>query len=341
MNLTTLTPYLLQQFKSEQELVKNIKLLSHNFTKDRTQINDYHEDEKMISAYAAFYLTTNYPKFSYCMEYLKAYKDLFTEYEIIDIGAGPGTFVFAIGDYYNWSMDSVIWGVETSPLMRKQANKIKEGLYADKSIEFVAGTKSIPNKTKKRLIIFTHSFNEMTKADAHKYIRDLDADLVMFIEPGTQELFKSYLPMRNELIEKGFNCLYPCPSNAKCPMEKTEDWCHQYIRVSHDLEVQRLTQITQKNRTWMPLTLGLYSKEYTKEENSFFGRIIRTFPETKFSFIWQLCSHKNKLDFVEVLKRNFSKKETKVIGEYFAGEEVVFEIEKELKDNRLRIKLKD
>jgi ribosomal protein RSM22 (predicted rRNA methylase) len=341
MNLSDIKPYLLTQFKSEQDLVKSINLLSTNFTSKRENLDDYHKDEKMISAYAAFYLTTNFPKFSHCMNYLNQYKEYLANAEIIDIGVGPGTFLFAIGEYFDWSLDSTLYGIETSQLMKKQALKIKEGLYPDKDIEIVSSESLIPKKDekKKRVIIFTHSFNEMGIKRAKEYIKNLNPDAILFIEPGTKELFKSYLSLRSDLIEDGFNCHYPCLSNSPCPLEGKDDWCHQYLKITHDKEVERLTQIAQRNRKWMAVTLGLYIKDTQSNFKDNEARIIRTYPESKFGFEWDVCTKKNQILEVQTLKRNFTKSEAKDVAKKLSGDKIAFDIDKELKDNRTRIKL--
>jgi ribosomal protein RSM22 (predicted rRNA methylase) len=336
MNITDISPFLIYKFKSEAELVKSIHKLSENFTQTREDIEDYHSSEKLISAYAAFYLTTNFPKFAHCMNYLKEYESLFRDYEIIDIGVGPGTFLFAIGEYFNWELDT-IYGIETSHLMKKQAVKIRDGLFPDKKVEIVSSANLIPEKKKKRLVIFTHSFNEMGVDEAKAYIRDLDADGVMFIEPGTKSLFKDYIKLRSSLIVKGFHCHYPCPTNDACPLEDKDDWCHQYVKITHDLEVARLTQVASKNRTWQPMTLGLYLKEEKSLNNS--SRIIRTYPETKFSLQWEVCMPDHSIRFVEIMKKDYSKSNMKLISKYLAGTEVEFDVIKEM-ELKTRIKLK-
>jgi ribosomal protein RSM22 (predicted rRNA methylase) len=336
MNVTDISPFLIYKFKSEAELIKSIHKLSENFTNAREDIEDYHSSEKLISAYAAFYLTTNFPKFAHCMNYLKEYEYIFREYEIVDIGVGPGTFLFAIGEYFNWELDT-IYGIETSHLMKKQAVKIRDGLFENKKVEIVSNSSSIPTKSKKRLIIFTHSFNEMGIDSARSYIKKLDADAVMFIEPGTKSLFKDYIKLRTDLINDGFNCHYPCASNLPCPLEDKDDWCHQYVKVTHDLEVARLTQIASKNRTWQPMTLGLYLKEDKSIKTS--SRIIRTYPETKFSFQWEICMPDHSIRFVEVMKKDYSKSDGKIIAKFLAGSEVEFDVLKEM-ELKTRIKLK-
>jgi ribosomal protein RSM22 (predicted rRNA methylase) len=335
MNLTDIKPFLIHRFKSEGDLIKAITKVSYNFTAAREDVNDYLLDERLVAAYAAFYLTTNYPKFSHCMEYLKDYKETLQNSELIDIGAGPGTFLFAIGEYFDWNI-STLYGIETSHLMKKQAAKIKEGLFPDKNIEIVSSSNIIPKKKKNRIVIFTHSVNEMGVERAIEYIKDLDPDGIMFIEPGTKSFFQEYLVLREKLIESGFNCHYPCPTNNACPMKDKDDWCHQYIRVNHDPEIARLSQLVSINRVWQPMTLGLYLKGPLVSGVN--ARIIRTYPETKFSLGWDLCHESNKLTFVEVIKKDYDKNQVKVLSKYLAGKKVEFSIKKELTD-RLRIKV--
>lgn len=183
MNLTDIKPFLIHRFKSEGDLIKAINKVSDNFTASRQDVNDYLQDERLVAAYAAFYLTTNFPKFSHCMDYLEEHRALLQDSELIDIGVGPGTFLFAIGEFFNWNI-STLYGIETSHLMKKQAAKIKEGLFADKDIEIVSKSSLIPVKTKNRILIFTHSVNEMGVDQAFQYIKQLDPDGIMFIEPA-------------------------------------------------------------------------------------------------------------------------------------------------------------
>lgn len=346
MNLSKISPYLLASFDSDAQLVKQINKISENFTIDRSNIKDYIEDEKMVAAYTAFYLTTNYPKFSHIMSYIKEYAQELSDYEWVDIGCGPGTFLFAIKDYFGGALKENLWGIETSALMRKQALNLIEGLYPYGNISVVQSTTQIPVKIKKRIVIFSHSLNEMGNEKALAYIKKLDADKVIFVEPGTKEFFHQYLELRSKLIEQKYNCLYPCPSNNLCPLEGKDDWCHQYIKVKHDLEIERLTQLSHKNRKWMPLTIGLYSKEDNEgaKWSGKDGRIIRTYPSTKFSFEWDICStkdHVNMLQHFQVMKRGLSKNEIKILEHILAGAKFKFVLDRELGDNRYRVKIFD
>lgn len=342
MNLSTISPHLLSSFKSEAELVSLINKVSENFTAKREQISDYLEDEKMVAAYTAFYLTTNYPKFAHVMKHLKELGDDFKDCEWVDIGCGPGTFLFAIKDFYGGALKQNLWGIETSPLMRKQAKKIQENLYPHSKIDIVQSTAEIPKKEKKRIALFSHSLNEMGNQKALDYLTRLEADKVLFVEPGTKAFFHQYLELRTILIEQGFNCLYPCPSNGVCPMQGQDDWCHQYLKVKHDLDVSRLTQLSHKNRKWLPMTIGLYTLADEKHWQESDARVVRTYPSTKFSFEWDACvldNNQNTLRHFQVMKRKMSKAKIKEFDDFLAGQRIKFELDKDLGDNKLRVKL--
>ena len=344
MNISKIKPFLLSEFSSEADLVRHIEKLSENFTTNRKDIDDYVESEKMISAYTCFYLTTNYPKFSHILDHLNELADDFKDCEWVDIGCGPGTFLFAIKDQYAGALKRPLWGIESSPLMRKQAKKIQDGLYPYSKISIVQSAAEIPEKKTKRIVLFSHSLNEMGNEAALQYLKKLNPDKVLFIEPGTKEFFKQYLELRDQLFSDGFNCLYPCPSNKACPMIEADDWCHQYIKVKHDLEVERLTQLSHKNRKWLPLTLGLYVKG---ESNAWYendARVIRTYPSTKFSFEWEVCAtngEANNIHHFQVMKRKMTKSQIRLLDDTLAGIRIKFELDKDLGDNKFRVNLQD
>lgn len=325
-------PHLLYSFPSESDLVKAIGELSEAFTTDRSKIHRYLSDPRLVSAYTAFYLTTNLPKLRAVMSWLTPeWREELLGYELIDIGAGPGTFTLAWHEL--GGKHSVMF--ETSELMRAQAKKILENVYQQQA-HF-----SLAEKKQKRLALFGHSMNEMGVDTAITYLKKCDADVVWLIEPGTKEVFKQALEFRERLVKSGWFITYPCLGSSVCPMAGSGDWCHQFVDVRHDPDVERLTQLAQKDRRKLPLTVFMFSRgeNYQREEN--LARIVRKFPDTKFSFEWQVClSEENalKLERFELPFKQVEKAEQKAVGELLSGALVKFETLKSLKDSR-RIKL--
>ncbi len=332
MKLSDLLSHLLFDFKSESDLLRAIEEISLKFTKEREFISDYLKDPRLVSAYSAFYLTTNIPK-------LKAVSDWLTDnervalkdFDLIDIGAGPGTFSLAWRELVGTKSAMI----ETSKLMREQAAKFYQGLYQEEALfkpELLE---------RKKLMLFGHSLNEMGVEAALDYIRKYNPDKIWLLEPGTKQSFALALSLREKLIQFKWHVRFPCMSNNPCPMVNTEDWCHQFLSVRHDPEVERLTQLAGRDRRNLPMTVMMFEREAQELQTS--ARIVRVFPQTKFSHEWQVCmteDAKNQLRRFELPFKLNSKSEKKLIETYTAGQSIDFENEKELTDReRIRIKI--
>ena len=337
MKLEQLKPHLIYTFKSESELVKTIEILSQNFTESREKIQDYLKSEKYVSAYTCFYLATNFNKWQGVLDKLDISAKNFDEMEIIDIGSGPGTFALAILEQNPKQNISLI---ESSKFMRVQADKLLKAFYPNRSIKIVSSTKSIEKKTKTRLGIFGHSANEMEEATIKEIIGELELDQVLFIEPGTKDFYKKFKELRVYFKNLKYDILYPCPTQGTCPLSE-EDWCHQFLYLDHSEDVQRLSQMAKKNRRLLPISIYYLA---LNQKNTFDNhRVIRVFKPTKFSYDYQLCQkngEENRTILIEQQKRKLSKKEMKKMEAIFAGDDIVFELVKELSEQKLRVDIK-
>lgn len=330
MNLSSLLPFLIYQFKSETDLIRAIEEISVKFTKERNKIGDYLKDPRLVSAYTAFYLLTNIPKLNEVLKWLpSAWIEALKKCDFIDMGAGPGTFSFAwkelggAGDFYQ---------VELSALMKEQGRKLWEGFHQEKLQQ---GSRWEWNVERPKFLLFGHSANEMGAATAIEYIRKINPEHILFIEPGTKEFFPVMLEIRRYLLGEHYNVLYPCPLAMECPMQSTGDWCHQFIQVKQDEEIERISQMARKDRKLLPLTVHAYSRTF--KANNPAERLVRVFPETKFSHEWEVC-HNNHLEKYQVMKRDLSKQESKEISSILSGAELKTETVKNL-ENAIRVKL--
>lgn len=332
---------------SESELVKKLKIISQNFTIKREHIKDYVLDEKFVSAYSAFYLPTNYPKFSFLMNSLSLeFREKIKDYDFYDIGSGPGTYSLAFLDYLNGDYERNVFVIDSSSLMLKQAKNILGHYHRDKKIHY--GTAIEPSQRKK-IFFFGNSINEIGRAGLKNLINTHSPDIVMFIEPGTSDFFKEALGIREMLIDKKFSILYPCINASACPIAKIIDsggveWCHQVLRMTHEPSIERLSQLIELDRKIMPMIAHVYSMEKSHVNKIVHGRLFRFLNETKFSFEWQVCfgeNEENKLAKFEIQKRSLSKSDQKEMKKLSVGIGFNFEIEKELGPNHFRVKLID
>lgn len=331
MNLKELESELVYKFRNEAELIKSVKELSLNFTQNRNDIGNYLEDPRLVSAYVMFYLTTNIPKLPILLDRIKT--EQFKYYDVIDVGCGPGTYLFAWSDYFKKNFKGKLYGVDTSATMRKQGELLRKNFFPKGNIEFLDNEMDLPKKENPRLLIFTNSFNEMDIEIAKAYVKNINPDVIMFLEPGTKDSFHNVMNYRKELLDSGFNVNYPCSQNMECPLLE-DDWCHQYANVKLDPDVERLTQLVKKDRRHQPVLFHVYSK--VSESKSEY-MILQKLGESKFGFEWRICFD-NKVEVYQLLKRGLSKSEQKRVLGITAGDVVNFSVDKVLGDEKIRIK---
>ena len=334
IKISDLTPHLIYQFKSEHELVETIHQISEAFTTHRENLSRYLNDPKYVSAYTLFYLTTNIPKLQAVIDLLpKTVTSDWNQMYLIDVGAGPGTFSFA---WANLFKTTAITQWENSPLMQEQSFKIMKAIFPELKIHL----NQVINHTQK-ILLFGHSLNEMGVTVGINFEEKEKPEQILLIEPGTKSMFVDALLFREEMIKRGYKIVYPCFSQALCPMKGSDDWCHQYLDVKHDSSVERLTQLAKMDRRHLPGMIHLYLRSEVKE-SLFQATIVRVLPETKFSYEWQVCfmeSGQNIIEQWQVMKKDYSKAENKRIFEYHPGKQIEV-LEKLIKGHVKRVKLK-
>ena len=304
------------------------------FTKERSKISDYLNDPRLNSAYAAFYLTTNIPKLQAVFEWMPAeWLELIKKSLFVDVGAGPGTFSLAFREWVGSEVS--IQQVETSALMRQQAQHLWQGLYPQEGL--IQKLESVKEMGKEKLLFFGHSANEMGVEGTLKYIKEFSPEHILFVEPGTKDFFPKMLEIRQQLIELGHEILFPCPSAQSCPLKNSaEDWCHQYIHVRQESEVERLSQMARKDRRHLPLIVHAFSKTFKSSNPK--QRIIRVFPETKFSHEWDICEL-NELKHFQIMKRGLSKEQERLLESVLAGASLESDVEKSMeKSTRVTVR---
>lgn len=330
---------LIVKIPSEKKLVDLIQRLSQQFTINRDKIDEYWDNAELVAAYALFYFPTNYAKFSWALG--KIGSDFVSDnLEVIDVGTGPGTFLHAFKDHFPQIKKFI--GIEHSKYMRQQAETLWIKAFGNlDQCEFISSANNLAKTDNKRLLIFGHSLNEMPEGELQKILNKIKPDYILFIEPGTKESFSKIKEARRYLLEKDFKVFYPCPSDAPCPMENTDNWCHQYVMATYEPEVERLCQLVKLDRRHMPVIMHFYGKEGDRKElSSNEAFIVQTFPETKFSVEWEVCRNhkKSEIEHLQILKRNLSKKDVKDLKNLYAGDYLSFEIEKEISENSIRLK---
>lgn len=332
LSIEDIRPHLLNPNLKESDMVHFIKEMSMKFTKKREQIGDYVLDDDHVSSYAALYLTTNIPKLHFLLSKLspEVLNDIIKR-PFIDIGCGPGTFSLGLSLLFEKTPPEVIC-VDSSKVMLNQAEKILKGFFSGVNLKTL---QRFSEKRAESVLFYGHSINEIGIQKVQDQIMMVDPEYVIFIEPGTSELFTELKKLREALLDS-YDVLYPCPSSALCP----NDWCHQVLRTSHDSSVERLSQLVSLDRKILPMTAHVYKRK-TGLAPSAEATIIRFITETKFSFEYEVCffeEGQNKNVIVEIQKKQLDKKGEKHFKNLNVGEKITFSVEKVIGE-KYRVKL--
>ena len=344
LSLDEIVPALLAQDMSESELVELIQEISQKFTIQRNQIEDYVNEERRVSAYASFYMPTNMPKLFFLLNKLSSEikSDLFKR-PFIDYGCGPGTFSLALSSIAP-NANRIYHCIDSSKLMLKQAQSLFNHLRPKVHVQY---SSRYIETNKESVLFFGHSINELGSKKMEDLVATIQPAYVIYIEPGTSELFNDIKRIRESLLGS-YDILYPCPSSNNCP----SSWCHQVLRMTHDSSIERLSQMVGLDRKVQPLVAHLYirkdlnnnlklNSELNHENDFIDGTIIRYLTETKFSFEYEVCylkDGKNSNQRIEIMKKELSKAQEKFFKNSDVGEKIQFKLMKEI-DKKWRVSL--
>ncbi|TPK98302.1 MULTISPECIES: small ribosomal subunit Rsm22 family protein [unclassified Mesorhizobium] len=209
------------------------KTLSERY---RAELRDgrLHMGEEMaVKAYLATRLPATYAAVRASLEALSEARPDFRPESLLDIGAGPGTMLWATTDAWPTLERAVL--VEASAAVRKVGQSLAEGAIAVRA-DWVAGdaTIDLDGVMPADLVSAAYVLDEIAPLSLPKLIDRLwrlTADTLILVEPGTPAGWRRILAGRQQLIEAGAHLLAPCPHAVPCPLTPP-DWCHFARRVA-------------------------------------------------------------------------------------------------------------
>ncbi|MCG7506970.1 small ribosomal subunit Rsm22 family protein [Mesorhizobium retamae] len=190
-------------------------------------------DDIAAKAYLATRLPATYAAVRTSLEVLAEASPDFTPRTMLDIGAGPGTVLWAATDLWS-SIDSATL-LEASSAARKVGQTLAAGIDTPQ-IRWLAGdvTIDLADMQAADLVTMAYVMDEIAPASLPKLVErlwQLTTDTLIIIEPGTPAGWQRILDARTRLIAVGAFVAAPCPHHAPCPLA-APDWCHFSRRVA-------------------------------------------------------------------------------------------------------------
>lgn len=200
-------------------------------------------DDLAVKAYLAARLPATYAAVRASLAALAEAQPDFSPKTLLDIGAGPGTVLWATAGVWPCLERATL--VEASAAVRKVGDRLADegGLAVETNWIGADATLELDGPVPADLVTAAYMLDEIAPASLPKLVDRLWAvttGTLLIIEPGTPAGWQRILEVRRRLIEAGAHVLAPCPHQSPCPLSPP-DWCHFSRRVARS-RLHRLTK---------------------------------------------------------------------------------------------------
>ncbi len=151
---------------------------------------------------------------------------------VADVGAGPGTGMWAALDVFQ-SIEKVTLYEKDRELMRIGKSIVQSAHRDGQKIWKEIDLKQSFEMEEADLVLISYAIGEIPPSYWTEILRtcwDKTGKMLVIIEPGTPVGFERIRALREMLIGFGGTVIAPCPHQNKCPLP-IGDWCHFDVRL--------------------------------------------------------------------------------------------------------------
>lgn len=224
------------------DLKRASDILSRRYRAETRDGRLHISDDLAAKAYLAARLPATYAAVRASLESAGEVCPEFTPQTMLDVGAGPGTALWAAKQCWPDLRSATM--IEASPAIRAVGSALAENSGYD-TLNWQAGdvTKDKLNFPEADLVTLAYVLDELAPEQRRLLVEHLWVSarhMLVLVEPGTPAGWQRILEARSQLIEKGAFIAAPCPHQLDCPIV-APDWCHFARRVARS-RVHRLTK---------------------------------------------------------------------------------------------------
>jgi ribosomal protein RSM22 (predicted rRNA methylase) len=217
---------------SANDLARAAQMLSDRY---RAEIRDgglHIGNDLAARAYLATRLPATYAAISAACDAVAQMRPDFAPRSLLDIGAGPGTAMWAAAQL--WPLSDAVM-IERSAAIRALGKTLAASAPVEKTAwEDIDLANGLSGREPRDLVVIGYVLNELEPAAADRLIDrswDIAGDMLVIVEPGTPAGWRRILRARDRLLAAGASIIAPCPHAAACPLQEP-DWCHFSRRVA-------------------------------------------------------------------------------------------------------------
>jgi ribosomal protein RSM22 (predicted rRNA methylase) len=219
------------------DLAAAAAVLSERYRNERRDGRLHVESDDDALAYLAVRLPATYAALRASFAAIAEARPDFAPKTALDVGAGPGTALWAVADCWPALADALL--VEASPAFRACGEALAHAATLPRTTWRTADAAAAAfDGAPRDLVTLAYVLNELAPEVRPALLRRLwqaTTDTLVIVEPGTPAGWQRIVTARAALIEAGAHLLAPCPHAHACPLEQVStppDWCHFAVRVA-------------------------------------------------------------------------------------------------------------
>jgi ribosomal protein RSM22 (predicted rRNA methylase) len=198
-------------------------------------------DERSALAYLATRMPATYAAIHASLAAVAEARPDFSPSTTLDVGAGPGTALWAAQSVWPKLEDAEL--IETSASIRAWGEKLSASIGVPRVSWRAADLRTELGGRPRDLVTLAYVLDELAPADRDTLVDRLwrlTGSVLLIVEPGTPKGWQRILAARTRLIAAGAHIAAPCPHAAACPLT-APDWCHFSTRVARS-RIHRLAK---------------------------------------------------------------------------------------------------
>lgn len=215
------------------ELAPAAEKLSIRYRAERRDGRRHVEDDRAAQAYLATRLPATYAAIQASLAALAGIKPDFQPRSLLDVGAGPGTALWAVAE--RWPGLEAALLIEESPVMRRWGERLAAASPVPRvAWQDVDIRRGLPESGRSDLVTLAYVLDELEPGQRAGLIEQLwgaTGEILLLVEPGTSAGWQRILAARAQLLAAGAAMVAPCPHADACPLQPP-DWCHFARRVA-------------------------------------------------------------------------------------------------------------
>lgn len=215
-----------------EKLARASERLSTRYRKEIRDGKFHIDDDLAAKAYLATRLPATFAAVRAAFGMVQSLACDFAPEGLIDVGAGPGTALWAAADC--WPSLAKATLLEASPAIRSVGETLSRplGFACDwRATDLLKPFSALPRADLVTLAYVLDEIEETAIADVTRRLWALTSNMIVIIEPGTPAGWRRILAARQVLLDEKAHIIAPCPHHAPCPIQGP-DWCHFSRRVA-------------------------------------------------------------------------------------------------------------